>query len=104
MIEKIDPEHVTLIYTDNDKEKHTQPVNDLVEAGTMMNPDTGEEFSLQHILVANNDTRYNPSDVTIVYVDEHNNEHKQSAYDAVVVGTMLSDYTDDTMPIEHIEI
>lgn len=48
MSEKINPEHVSLIYTDTDKENHTQPVNDLVEAGTMMNPDTGEEFSLQH--------------------------------------------------------
>ena len=99
---KIDPEHVELIYTDN--EKHTQPVGDLVEVGAMMNPDTGEELSLQYILVANNNARYNPDDVTIVYVDEHNNEHKQSAYDAVIIGTLLSDYTDDTMPIDHIEI
>lgn len=101
---KINPEHVTLIYTDTNNEKHTQPVNYLVEAGTMMNPDTGEELSLQHVLVAGDNTRYDPIDVTIVYVDEHNNEHTQPVYDAVVVGTMLSDYTGDTMPIDHIEI
>ena len=104
MSEKINPEYVSLIYTDNDNEQYIQPVNDLVEAGTMMNPDTGEEFSLQHVHIAGNTTPHNPSYVTIVYVDEHGNKHEQSVHDAVLVGELLSPHTGDTMIIDHIII
>lgn len=101
---KIDPEHITLIYIDTDNEKHTQPVNNIVEAGTMMNPDTGEELLLQHVHIAGNNTPYNPSYVTIVYIDENGDKHEQSVHDAVVVGALLSPHTGDTMIIDHIII
>lgn len=104
MNKKIDPENVTLICTDTDNEKHTQQVNDLVETGTMINPDTGEELVIQHIFITEDNTQHHPKDVTIVYLDEHNNTNKQSIYDAVIVGATLSNYIKDTIPIDHIII
>lgn len=104
MREKISPEHVALIYTDNDNKQYFQPVNDIAEAGTMMNPDTGEELFLQHVHIAGNTIPQNPSYVAIVYIDENGNKHEQSVHDAVVVGELLSPHTGDTMPIDHIEI
>lgn len=100
MSEKINPEYVTLIYIDTDNEKHTQPVNDLVEAGTMMNPDTGEEYALDSVRIL--ETVHESENVAIVYVDENGNEHVQGVTDAVFTGTLTSPDTGEEMSIDHV--
>lgn len=39
-------EHAILVYRDDDGHEHTQPLTDLGEVGTLVDPDTGEEMEI----------------------------------------------------------
>lgn len=100
MSTKYDANEVELIYLDNDGEKHAQPISDLTEAGTMIDPDTGEEYALDSVRIL--ETVHESENVAIVYVDENGNEHVQGVNDAIFTGTLTSPDTDEEMIINHV--
>jgi hypothetical protein len=42
---------ITLIYTDDNDNRYTQPLSDIDEAGTLIDPQTGDDLSLDHVVV-----------------------------------------------------
>lgn len=52
MHEKHFTDRVTLIYTDEQGETHHQPLPDITEVGTLIDPETGDDLELaDHVLV-----------------------------------------------------
>lgn len=102
MAKKYNAELVELIYTNNENEQFTQPISDLTEAGTMIDPNTSEECVLDTVRITN--TMYAPHDVAIVYLDMNGNEHVQNVGDAVIGGTLLDPVTDEEMIINQVII
>lgn len=45
-----EPEQVELIYVDSQGNKHAQFVCDLVETGTLIDPDTGDDMDIDHVV------------------------------------------------------
>lgn len=43
---------ITLVYRDEQGASHEQPLSDLPEVGLLINPETGEDLALDHVLVA----------------------------------------------------
>lgn len=46
----LNPEQVELIYIDSNGQEHSQFVNDLVETGTLIDPDTGDDMDVDHVV------------------------------------------------------
>ena len=44
MLQNISPDTIFLIYRDSNDEEHSQPVNNLNESGTLVNPETGDDM------------------------------------------------------------
>lgn len=54
-------ERVTLIYRDEKARAHTQPLSDITTAGTLIDPDTGDDLELVSTLIADVDHVATPS-------------------------------------------
>lgn len=54
-------ERVTLIYHDEKARTHTQPLSDITTAGTLIDPDTGDDLELVSTLIADVDQDATPS-------------------------------------------
>jgi len=50
---RYNPEDVELVYTDETGREHRQPVTDLFEAGTLVDPDTDEDMPITGVIVKN---------------------------------------------------
>lgn len=44
------PEQVELIYIDANGQEYSQFVSDLVETGTLIDPDTGDDMDIDHVV------------------------------------------------------
>jgi hypothetical protein len=47
------PEHATLVYRDSVGNLHEQPVVDVVEVGTLIDPETGDDMEIIGINISN---------------------------------------------------
>ena len=45
------PEEVELVYVDEQGNEHPQRVSDLVESGTRIDPDTGDDMDVDHVVI-----------------------------------------------------
>lgn len=54
-------ERVTLIYHDEQARTHTQPLSDITTAGTLIDPNTGDDLELVSALIADVDQDATPS-------------------------------------------
>lgn len=62
MHEKHFTDRVTLIYTDEQGETHHQPLPDITEVGTLIDPETGDDLELaDHVLLSLTPDEINPS-------------------------------------------
>lgn len=44
------PEQVELIYIDSSGQEHSQFVSELIEIGTLIDPDTGDDMDVDHVV------------------------------------------------------
>lgn len=49
------PEDVFAIYVDSEGNEHDQPVSDMTEVGTLIDPDTGDDMGIVRVEVRLND-------------------------------------------------
>lgn len=49
--EQTDLNQVTLVYRDTRGVEHTQPLADITESGTLIDPHTGDDLELSHALI-----------------------------------------------------
>ena len=45
-----EPEQVELIYIDSSGQEHSQFVSELIESGTLVDPDTGDDMDVDHVV------------------------------------------------------
>lgn len=104
MMKTFAADKVELIYVAEDGEEFLQPVSDLVYAGSLIDPDTGDDMEVQDVLLHDGDEELfaQPAEVQLVYVDEQGEKHTQPASDIVYVGTLIDPDTGDDMAINHV--
>lgn len=47
-----EPEQVELIYIDSHGQEHSQFVSELIEIGTLIDPDTGDDMDVDHVVAS----------------------------------------------------
>ena len=47
-----EPEQVELIYIDSHGPEHSQFVSELIEIGTLIDPDTGDDMDVDHVVAS----------------------------------------------------
>ena len=51
MFTMVSPALVTLVYRDSEGNEHMQPVTDLVDVGTLIDPETGDDMEVYGVLI-----------------------------------------------------
>ena len=102
-------EDVTLIYG-SDAERYSQPLADVPEVGTLIDPEDGEDLDLYAVEIANPDLGEMPifltaddamGVVTLVWIDDGGVQYFQDVTDIVEEGAAISDDGED-LELSHV--
>lgn len=88
-----------LVYIDADGGNHYQPVWDVTEAGTLIDPETGDDMEM---IGWSNGIGERPriDDMDLMYTDSAGNVHRQSWRDLEESGTLIDPETGDDMELD----
>ena len=94
-------DNARLVYRDELGNMHEQPLTDIVYAGTLIDPESGNDMAPEFVRV----TVTLPIDkVTLIYYDEHGDTHEQPASDIIYSGTLIDPETGNDMAPNQVEI
>ena len=103
MLKKITTDKIELVYITNNGEEITQPLNNLIETGTLIDPDTEEDLNINHVLIYDKNTHQADTEKTqLIYIDETGNEHAQYVSEIPHNGTLIDPTTEEDMEITYI--
>lgn len=83
-----------LVYVDGEGNRHYQPVSDVPDAGTLIDPETGDDMELIGWSTSDGG-EVSTDDMNLVFIDNDGNIHEQSWRDIDEVGTLIDDNGDD---------
>lgn len=100
---EVEPEKVMIVYRDYVGNEYTQYASDIVNEGTLIDPDTGDDMEIIGV-IGDNDDNLEATKVSLVYKDEEGNEHTQYVSDIEHMGTLIDPETGDDMEVSSVFI
>ena len=93
-------DNARLVYRDELGNMHEQPLTDIVYAGTLIDPESGNDMAPEYVRV----TVTLPADkVNLIYRDSTGDTHEQLISEIVYTGTLIDPETGDDMAPELVE-
>lgn len=103
MLKKFTTDKIELVYITNNGEEIKQPLNNLIETGTLIDPDTEEDLNINHVLIYDKNTHQADTEKTqLIYIDETGNEHTQYVSEVPHNGTLIDPTTEEDMEITYV--
>ena len=105
MMRKFNSADAELVYINDNGETFPQLASDIVYSGTLIDPETGDDLDVDHVIIEEDNGKLieaSINDVFIVYVSESGEEYDQPVSDIVCSGTLIDPETGDDLNVDHV--
>lgn len=89
---------ITLVFVSEEGEYYTEPLTDLTDCGTLIDPETGEDMEFFGYKIDGGRVSIN-ADLVLMYRSEAGDEYEQNVDTIIECGTLIDPDTGDDMEL-----